>query len=83
MDKSTFQKTFAPYQPLEWKKNPNEWLSSVDIQGNEAVKKHIGVFEFMGPSPIDFDDHKLYGECVWEELCKFNLSDSIKAVKLK
>ena len=22
---------FAPFAPNEWKKNPNEWLSSIDI----------------------------------------------------
>jgi len=28
-------------------------------------------------------DIKLYGECVWEELCKFNLSEEIKKNKNK
>jgi hypothetical protein len=37
----------------------------------------------MGPSPIDYDTHKLYGECVWEELCHFNLADQIKNGKTK
>ena len=35
-------------------------------------------FEFIGPSPIDYDKHISYGECVWEELCKFNLENYIK-----
>ena len=84
MDGSTLQKTFAPYQPLEWKKKPNEWLSSVDIQKvMKQYEKAYRCFEFMGPSPIDFDAHKLYGECVWEELCKFSLLDSIKRGKTK
>ena len=39
-------------------------------------------FEFMGPSPIDFDTHKLYGECVWEELCKISLKQLKNQVKL-
>ena len=30
-------------------------------------------FDFMGPSPIDYDTHLISDECVWEELCKFNL----------
>jgi len=76
--------SFAPAYPKEWKKNPNEWLSSVDImnvmkQYEDAYK----CFDFIGPSPIDYDVHKLYGECVWEELCHFNLEDQIKNGKTK
>ena len=40
-------------------------------------------FDFIGPSPIDFDTKKIYGECVWEELCHFNLEDEIKNGKFK
>ena len=84
LEKSILNNTFAPYQPMEWKKNPYEWLSSVDIQ--KVMKQYENTykcFEFIGPSPIDFDDHKLYGECVWEELCKFNLIKEIKRGKTK
>lgn len=84
LDNSIIENTFAPSQPLEWKKKPNEWLSSVDIQKvMKQYEKAYKCFEFLGPSPIDFDDHKLYGECVWEELCKFNLVDFIKRNKTK
>jgi hypothetical protein len=70
---------FAPESPKEWKKNPNEWLSSIDILKvmNQYEKKYK-CFDFLGPSPIDYDTHKLYGECVWEELCHFNLEEQIK-----
>lgn len=69
---------FAPESPEEWKKNPNEWLSSIDILKvmNQYEKKYK-CFDFLGPSPIDYDTHKMHGECVWEELCHFNLSDKI------
>ena len=40
-------------------------------------------FEFLGPSPIDYDTHKAYGECVWEELCEFSLRDNLKEGKTK
>ena len=71
--------SFAPESPKEWKKNPNEWLSSIDILKvmNQYEKKYK-CFDFLGPSPIDYDTHKLYGECVWEELCHFNLEHKIK-----
>jgi hypothetical protein len=70
---------FAPESPKEWNKNPNEWLSSIDILKvmNQYEKKYK-CFDFLGPSPIDYDTHKLYGECVWEELCHFNLEAQIK-----
>jgi hypothetical protein len=44
---------------------------------NQYEKKY-NCFDFLGPSPIDYDTHKLYGECVWEELCHFNLAEQIK-----
>jgi hypothetical protein len=70
---------FAPEAPKDWKKNPNEWLSSIDIlQVMNQYEKKYKCFDFLGPSPIDYDTHKLYGECVWEELCHFNLSEQLK-----
>lgn len=76
--------SFAPESPPEWKKNPNEWLSSTDIMKvMKQYEKAYKCFDFIGPSPIDFDTRKLYGECVWEELCKFNLEKLIKKGKTK
>lgn len=76
--------SFAPVSPKEWKKNPNEWLSSIDIMNvMKQYENAYKCFDFVGPSPIDFDTHKMYGECVWEELCHFNLKDAIKAKKNK
>ena len=76
--------SFAPESPEEWKKNPNEWLSSVDIiEVMSQYEKAYKCFEFLGPSPIDYDTHKLYGECVWEELCHFNLQEQINNGKTK
>jgi hypothetical protein len=70
---------FAPEAPKEWNKNPNEWLSSIDIlEVMNQYEKKYKCFDFLGPSPIDYDTHKLYGECVWEELCHFNLEQQIK-----
>jgi hypothetical protein len=70
---------FAPESPKEWKKNPNEWLSSIDILKvmNQYEKKYK-CFDFLGPSPIDYDTHKLHDECVWDELCHFNLETQLK-----
>lgn len=78
------EENFATPQPESWKKNKQEWLNSLDINNvmKQFENKH-SEFEFLGPSPIDFDDHEMYGECVWEELCKFQLSEKIKNKKKK
>ncbi len=76
--------TFAPKRPDEWKENPNEWLSSIEIL--EVMKQYEKIypcFNFIGPSPIDYDEHVAYGECVWEELCEFNLEKLLKEGKKK
>lgn len=70
---------FAPESPKEWTKNPNEWLSSIDIlEVMNQYEKKYKCFDFLGPSPIDYDTHKLRGECVWEELCHFDLEKQMK-----
>jgi hypothetical protein len=79
-----FIKDFAPLSPKEWKINPNEWLSSVDIinvmkQYENAYK----CFEFFGPSPIDFDSKKLHDKCVWDEICNLKIEDQLKRNKTK
>jgi len=84
VDSELLNYTFAPNSPSDWKRKPNEWLSSLDIVAvMKQYEKYYKCFEFLGPSPIDFDYHKIYGECVWEELCNLNLSDLIKRNKNK
>jgi hypothetical protein len=78
------KESFAPTTPIEWKKNPNEWLSSTDIiKVMKQYEKAYKCFDFIGPSPIDFNKQKLYGECVWEELCNFNLKREIDKGRIK
>ena len=65
---------FAPTSPKKWISNPNEWLSSTDI--NKVMKQYSKIykcFKFIGPSPIDYDYMESENKCVWDELCKFNL----------
>ena len=79
LDKELNDYTFAPDAPPEWKKKPTEWLTSVDfIKIMRQYEKKYKCFQFIGPSPIDYDKHLSHGECVWEELCKFNLKKTIK-----
>lgn len=84
LDKELLQFTFAPKSPDNWKKNPNEWLSSVDIENVMKQYEHkYPSFQFIGPSPIDFDTIKMYDQCVWEELCKFDLYSYLHSGKTK
>jgi hypothetical protein len=75
--------TFAPKAPKKWIKNPREWLNSTDI--NNVMKQYENEyddFEFIGPSPIDFDS-KDDDSCVWPDICSFKLSDKVRANKKK
>ena len=76
--------TFAPVAPKEWVKKPFEWLTSIEMTTvMKQYEKVYPCFEFLGPSPIDFDTHKMFGECVWEEICQFNLKKAIERGKTK
>lgn len=84
LDENLKNYVFAPKSPKSWKKNPNEWLSSVDILDiMKHYERNFKKYEFFGPSPIDFDAHMMYDECVWEEICKFDLSQQIARGKTK
>ena len=84
LDGDLLNNTHAPYAPKSWKNNPNEWLSSNDI---EKVMKQYEVdypnFIFIGPSPIDFDKKLMFGVCVWNELCNLNIIKQLKDGKNK
>ena len=84
LNKELLSYTFAPKAPKIWRKNPNEWLTSVDIiKVMKQYEKKYKCFDFIGPSPIDYDYHKLYGECVWEELCNFDVNKHLKDGKFR
>ena len=78
LDKKILKNRFAPFHPKLWNKNKNEWLSSYDLsrvmKGYEEIYKN---FNFIGPSPIDFDKQLNKNSCVYDELCKFNLKSFI------
>ena len=75
---------FAPKSPDSWKKNPNEWLSNFDIQKvMKQYEKRYKCFEFIGPSPIDFDTVLQDGKCVWVNLCKFSVQEQLNKNKKK
>jgi hypothetical protein len=68
--------TFSPKKPDSWNKNPTEWLSNFDIDYvMDQYEHYFPEFKFIGPTPIDFDAVLSDNQCVWEELCKFNLNE--------
>jgi hypothetical protein len=78
LDRSLKQHTFAPDSPKTWEKNPNTWLNSNDIINIMKQYEHqYPNFEFLGPSPIDFDK-KLGKTCVWSSLCRINIKNLLK-----
>ena len=76
--------TFVPDTPTKWKENKNEWLNSLDIERvmKQYEKKHNN-FDFLGPSPIDFNKKISDNTCVWEELCNFDLKENFLKNKTK
>ncbi len=84
--KSIVSTLYAPDQPKEWSKNPDEWLSNYDILEvlTQYEYKHTN-FKFIGPTPINFNSQDMNDkkQCVWNELCKFKLINYIKKKKDK
>jgi hypothetical protein len=74
---------FAPTSPASWKTNPNEWLSSSDIE--DVMKQYSKIykcFQFYGPAPIDFDK-VINGTCVTNSLCNINIKQLMESGKFK
>jgi hypothetical protein len=72
---------FAPFSPKEWKKNrqnKSPWLDSLDIiRVMKQYEEAYPHFDFLGPSPIDFDARPS-SRCVWPELCQFSIENHLK-----
>lgn len=75
---------FAPKKPLNWSKNPNQWLSSLDIMAvMKQYERNFKCFNFIGPTPIDFDKTLMDEKCVWEEMCSFSIKEQLEKGKTK
>ena len=72
---------FAPDHPPDWDKNPNEWLSNIDIlKVLEQYEEKNPHFLFLGPTPIDFDTKlpEENNECVESKICNLSIRDEMK-----
>ena len=75
---------FRPKKPTEWATKPTEWHDSITLAN--VMTQYEGAyphFEFIGPTPIDFDSQLpgAWGRCVLDELCKLSLADMKKSGK--
>lgn len=64
-----------PSAPSSWKANPEEWLSSDDI---DALEKQFATlfsdYYYVGTVPIDFDKHSDTGTCLVNSLCSLDIA---------
>jgi hypothetical protein len=63
-----------PNAPASWEKNPQEWLSSLDI--DKLEKEYVKLFPlyaFLGCIPIDFDKKSETGRCLVDSLCSIQI----------
>ena len=84
LDKNLLSYTFAPDRPTLWESNKNEWLDSNNILNvMDQYEKKYNNFLFIGPSPSNYDTLTYNNECVWNELCNFDLLYHLKNDKNK
>ena len=79
LNKKILSNHFAPFHPKSWNVHKNAWLSSYDIiKVMKGYENNYKDYNFIGPSPIDFDNKLKKNNCVYNELCNFNLKSFIK-----
>lgn len=63
-----------PKAPGSWKSNPEEWLSSTDIDAIEKqYSKVFSEYYYVGAVPIDFDKKSSLGTCLVSSLCSLDI----------
>jgi hypothetical protein len=68
-----------PAAPMSWSVNPEEWLSSDDIdQCQKYYEEIIPDYYYVGSVPIDFDLHNETGKCLVSSLCSMSLPELYK-----
>lgn len=78
----TMHKLFAPEHPPDWLQNKQEWLSNRDIDSvMPQYEEKYADFKYLGTTSIDYDFKYDNGQCVEDQLCRFNLEEQMKAGK--
>lgn len=72
---SVVAKSVRPSRPSSWDKNPNEWLSNIDIENVMFQYNDLksNGYYFLGVFAIDFAEKDAYGNCLYEEICSLNI----------
>jgi hypothetical protein len=71
-----------PRAPNSWVTNPEQWLSSDEIEALE--KQYMKLFNgylFVGAFPIDFDKRSKTGQCLVSSLCSMDIQSLYKQGK--
>lgn len=77
--KDIMNNSFAPQQPDEWTEKPRQWLDSNNIRiVMKQYEKTYNDFEFIGPSPIDYNSINEDNEYVWPELINYSVANKMK-----
>lgn len=77
-----FKNSFKPQMPASWKKKPNEWLSTSNIDDvlNQMVNKYPK-FHSYGALPMDFEKKEMEGTCISGNLCNIDLREHFRNQK--
>lgn len=68
-----------PRAPESWETNPEEWLSSLDIDAVEKeFMKMFPKYYYVGSIPIDFDKKSKTGSCIVSSLCSMDIRSLYK-----
>jgi len=83
--KTIEENDLRPSQPIEWIKNPTEWLSNFDIEKvlHQYEKIPDYYYKFLGVFPIDFGIRNKNNECVISSKCKIDIKELINENKIK
>jgi len=76
--------SFKPNKPDEWDNNKNTWLTNVDI--DNVLKQYNNKYNdyyYHGALPVDFDVEESNGDCLVDNLCKFDINKLEKDGKKK
>lgn len=78
------EETFRPIRPESWTEQKRKWLNTDDISNVlKQYQEKYPDFEFIGPTPIDFDYKLSDNVCVLNDLCKFNMKQLLDKGKTK
>jgi hypothetical protein len=78
-----FKKSFKPQMPASWKKDPDEWLSTSNLDDvlKQLVDKYPK-FHSYGALPMDFEEkEKDDNSCISGDLCNIDLREHFRNQK--